>query len=75
MSSVFFTSPGRFPLALFTKTPYSKLDVIDGGFWDHTSALGLEQLSYGLRTHRKWKFKDTPLMCSDTVLLAPPRLC
>ena len=63
-----------FPLTLFTETPDSELDVIDGGFWA-IPTLGLQDLRYGFRTHRKWKFKDTPVTCSDTVLVAPPRPC
>ena len=52
--------------------PDSILDVIDGGFGT-IPALGLQDLRYGVGTHRKWKLKDTPVTCSDTVLLASPR--
>jgi hypothetical protein len=59
-------------MASFTEPPDAKLDVIDGGFWT-VPALGLQDLGHGVGAHREWKLEDTPVTCSDTVLLAPQR--
>jgi hypothetical protein len=37
--------------------------------------LGLQELCYCIGAHRKWKLKDTPVTCSDTILFASPGLC
>jgi len=59
-------------MALVTETPDAELDVIGGGFWT-VPAFGLQCLSYGLGTRRKWKLKDTPVTCGDAFLLVSPR--
>ena len=61
-------------MALCTETSDPVLDVINCGF-ETVPALGLQEPCYCIGTHRKWKVKDAPVTCSDTVLLAPPRLC
>jgi hypothetical protein len=54
----------RRSMALSTETPDAEFDVINGGFWT-IPTLGLQELSCGFGTHRKWKLEDTPVTCSD----------
>ena len=52
-------------MAFFTETPDAIFDVIDGGLDFHPSAF----VPFYRRAPRKWKLKDLPSTCGDTVLL------
>jgi hypothetical protein len=57
-------------MALFTETPNSELDVIDGGFRTKP-ALGLQGLGYLSVAQRGWKLEHAPIPCLDSVFESP----